>query len=50
MFILVLILLILAAFCFLLSTAGVGSRWNLLALGLLLWVLVPIVQLINTKV
>ena len=50
MFILVLILLILAAFCFLLSTVGVGSRWNLLALGLLFWVLVPLCQMINSKV
>jgi hypothetical protein len=50
MFILVLVLLILAGVCFLLATAGVGSRLNLLALGLLLWVLVPICQMINSKV
>lgn len=50
MFILVLVLLILAGFCFLLATVGIGGKWNLLALGLLFWVLVPICQLINTKV
>lgn len=48
MFILTLVLLILAGFCFLLATAGIGSKWNLLALGLLLWVLVPICSLINS--
>lgn len=50
MFILTLVLLILAGFCFLLAMVGIGGKWNLLALGLLLWVLVPICQLINSKI
>jgi hypothetical protein len=49
MFILVLVLHILAAFCFVLCIAGVGGKWNLLALGWFLWALVPISQLINSK-
>lgn len=40
-----LILLILAAACFVASAARVAStRVNLMALGLALWVLVPIIQ------
>jgi len=38
-----LLLLILAFVCFLLATAGVASKVNLLALGLALWVLTLIV-------
>jgi hypothetical protein len=44
MSILVLVLLILAAFSFLLATVGIGGRWNLLALGLFFWVLTQIVS------
>jgi hypothetical protein len=43
MSILVLVLLILAAFSFLLATVGIGGRWNLLALGLFFWVLAEVV-------
>lgn len=45
--ILILFLLVGGAVCFLLAAVGVGSRVNLLALGLLFWiitVLVPAVQ------
>jgi len=38
-----LILLIIAAVCFGLAAAGVPSRVNLIALGLLAWVLVPLI-------
>ena len=38
-----LILYILAAVCFALAALGVPSRVNLLALGLLSWVLVPLI-------
>ena len=49
MFILTLVLLILAGFCFLLSAvAKPDAKWNLLPLGLLFWVLVPICNLINS--
>jgi hypothetical protein len=43
-----LILLVLGAFCFFLSTgifSGVPDRINLLALGLLFWILVPLITL-----
>jgi hypothetical protein len=43
MSILILILLILAAFSFLLATVGIGGRWNLLALGLFFWVLTEVI-------
>lgn len=39
-----LLLLIAAALCFLLAAAGVSARVNLVALGLLCWVLVPLIQ------
>jgi hypothetical protein len=42
-----LVLLIVAAVCFALASWGVASRVNLLALGLLAWVLVPLVQRIH---
>jgi hypothetical protein len=45
--VLILVLLILGAVCFLLAAANVASRINLVALGLLFWiltVLIPAVQ------
>lgn len=39
-----LILLIAAAICFLLAAFNVTSRVSLVALGLLLWVLVPLIH------
>jgi hypothetical protein len=42
-----LLLLLLAAVCFGLATAGVPARINLLALGLLFWVLVEIIKVAN---
>lgn len=50
MFILTLVLLVLAGGCFLLATGSGSTRWKLVALGLFLWVLVPISQLINSKI
>jgi hypothetical protein len=44
---LLLILLIIAALSFLAATVGIGGKYNLLALGLFAWVLVPLCQLIN---
>lgn len=38
------VLLLLAAVCFFLAVTGRITRWNLIALGLLLWVLVPLIQ------
>jgi hypothetical protein len=40
---LTLILLLIAAVCFGLAAAGVPSRVNLVALGLLAWVAVPLI-------
>jgi hypothetical protein len=37
--VMILVLLIFGAVCFLLGTANVASRVNLVALGLLLWIL-----------
>lgn len=46
--ILYLILLLGGALCFAAEASGrVTSRFNLLALGLLLWVLVPLIQTID---
>lgn len=42
-----LILLIVAAVCFLLAALGVTSRVALLPLGLLAWVLVPLVHAVK---
>ena len=39
-----LVLYIVAAVCFAVVALGVGGRVNLLALGLLAWVLVPLIQ------
>jgi hypothetical protein len=39
---LAIILLLIAAVCFGLAAFGVGGRVNLIALGLLAWVLVPL--------
>jgi hypothetical protein len=44
MIVVFLLLLIFAAVCFGLATAGVPVRINLIALGLLLWVLVEIIK------
>lgn len=44
MTLLYLLLLIAAAVCFGLAALGVGGRLNLLAVGLLAWVLVPLIQ------
>jgi len=44
---LLLILLIVAALAFLGAFAGFGGKYNLIALGLFAWVLVPLSQLIN---
>ena len=38
------LILLLAAVCFLLGTANVPGRVNWIALGLLLWVVVPLVD------
>jgi hypothetical protein len=45
--VLLLILLIAAALLFLGATFGIGGRFNLIALGLFAWALVPLCQLIN---
>jgi hypothetical protein len=45
--VLVLILLIVAALLFLAAAGGIGGKYNLVALGLFAWVLVPLCQLIN---
>lgn len=42
-----LILLVLAAGAFALAVAGIPARINMLALGLLCWVLVPLLQQIH---
>jgi hypothetical protein len=42
-----LVLLIVAALCFLAATANVAARVNLVALGLFAWVLVPLIQRIK---
>ncbi len=48
MLVLFLILLVLAAACLAAATFGAGPRRvNLLALGLLLWVLVPLIQTVQ---
>jgi hypothetical protein len=41
------ILLVIAAVMFALAAVGVASRVNLVALGLLAWVLVPLISLIR---
>ena len=58
MYALFLILLVLAAACFFASVAtgyrttttnnGTGNRYNLVALGLFFWVLVPLIQQFRT--
>lgn len=48
MHLLFLLLLVLAAVCFGLTALGVSGRINLLALGLLAWVLCPLIQLAQT--
>jgi uncharacterized membrane protein len=48
MFILDLILYIAAAILFALAAFNVGSRLNLVALGLLAWVLVPLCTLVHS--
>jgi len=40
------ILYVVAALCFAVATIGVGARVNLLALGLLAWVLVPLLDIV----
>lgn len=48
MAVLFLILLLLAAVCFVVGAAGVAvQRVNVLALGLFFWVLVPLIQAIQ---
>jgi hypothetical protein len=49
MIILFLILLVLAAACFFAAAFDVASRFNLVAVGLFLWVLVPLIQLIRNN-
>ena len=49
MVVLFLILLVLAAACFFAAAFNVASRFNLVAGGLFLWVLVPLIQLIRTN-
>jgi hypothetical protein len=44
---LLLILLLVAALSFLAATVGVGGKYNLVALGLFAFALVPLCQLIN---
>lgn len=41
------VLLIIAAVCFALAAVGVAARINWLGAGLLAWVLVPLIALIN---
>jgi hypothetical protein len=48
MAVLFLILLVAAFLCFLAATFNVAARINLVALGLALWVLVPLVQILRT--
>lgn len=43
-----LVLLILAALCFALAALNTQSRVNLIAAGLLAWVLVPLITLANS--
>lgn len=43
----VLIMLVLGAASFAAAAVGVGGRINLVAAGLLCWILVPLVQVIN---
>ena len=50
MFILVLILLILGAASLLAAAFGIGGRVNLGWFGLFFWILVPLCQMINSKV
>ena len=45
--ILTLILLLSAAIVFALAVFGVGGRINLIALGLFLWILVPLLKFID---
>lgn len=45
---LLLILLIVSALSFLAALVGIGSKYNLVALGLFAWVLVPLCQLVNS--
>ena len=47
--VLFLILLVLAAACFFAVAFDVPIRFNLIAVGLFLWVLVPLIQLIRTN-
>ena len=44
---LLLILLILGAVSFLAAAVGFSGKYNLVAVGLFLWILVPLCQLIN---
>ena len=44
---LVILLLFVAAICFLAAALGATFRLNLVALGLLLWVLVPLINAIR---
>ena len=37
------------AICFLLATLGVGARISLLPLGLLLWIMVPLLQTLDAQ-
>lgn len=47
--VLYLILYLLAAICFLAAASGrVAAKYNLVALGLLFWVLVPLIQTIKS--
>jgi len=44
---LLLILLLVAVLSFLAAAVGIGGKYNLVALGLFAWALVPLCQLIN---